>query len=257
MKHFTSINFLLLLFMFTLQAQEEIKIVPNNSSAMHIGYNNCDMQSNGELLIINHCIKEHDTIFDIGANVGEWSAHVLEHITPSALYAFEPQPEVYSKLKNRFERYNYIYPYNYAMGEKNGIITFFCYKNNELSGFFTRKVIKEQPYKTEVTTICLDNFCTQNNIQTIDFLKIDTEGAELSVLQGAQKLLANHAIKTMQFEYGGCAIDAKITLKEIYTMLSNYGYQIFRITPNFLIEISSWSDQLENYQYCNYLATCN
>ena len=52
----------------------------------------------------------------------------------------------------------------------------------------------------------LDLFCEREAIPNIDFLKIDTEGNELDVLEGAKKLLSGGKIKIIQFEFGECDV---------------------------------------------------
>jgi hypothetical protein len=64
-------------------------------------------------------------------------------------------------------------------------------------------------------------------------------------------------IKTIQFEYGGCNIDSKTTLKQIYNLLTQCNYSFYCIVPQGLIKISKWNEKLENFQYSNYLTQLN
>ena len=48
----------------------------------------------------------------------------------------------------------------------------------------------------------LDTLCKELSLDHIDYLKIDAEGAELKIIQGAKNLLMRHNIKYVQFEYG-------------------------------------------------------
>lgn len=114
--------------------------------------------------------------------------------------------------------------------------------------------ITESPQIVTVPVETLDNFVKDQAISKIDFLKIDTEGSELNVLMGAQQSLAQGRIRQIQFEYGGTYKDAKITLRQVYTLLRKNGFKIFRIASDKLIPISSWNEALENYRYSNYLA---
>lgn len=128
----------------------------------------------------------------------------------------------------------------------------------ELSSFYRRESVEKScnivPHMLKVKTYDLDSFCQEYHISTIDFLKIDTEGSELDILKGAQQLLAAHKIKYIQFEYGGTYVDAKTTLKEVFTCLKSNNYLVFRIVPNVLIKINNWRDSLETYNYSNYFA---
>lgn len=160
----------------------------------------------------------------------------------------------YSKFLDRK-----FFPYNFAISNFIGKKDFYFYsKVSGLSGFYDRPILKEQfNLNSRVVTVevnSLDLFCKRNNITYIDFLKIDTEGEEFKVLTGGYNLLKNNSIYAIQFEYGGCYVDSKTTLKEVYNLLSGLGYSLFRIIPEGLIKILKWRDELENFRYSNYLA---
>ena len=66
----------------------------------------------------------------------------------------------------------------------------------------------------EVTVETLDHYTMMNNIQHIDFMKIDTEGAERDIFRGAAKLLSTKAIQHVMFEVnetclGNCGTSSK------------------------------------------------
>ena len=155
-----------------------------------------------------------------------------------------------------------VHAYQIAISDATDTREFLHYPQNaqasELSSFYMRPIIydllniKPEPITVHCTTV--DAFCCEKNIQHIDFLKIDTEGSELAVLRGAERLLKNQCIKHIQFEYGGTYVDAKITLKQVMTLLTRYDYVLFRVFNGGLIHIVRWNDVLENYAYSNYIA---
>ena len=106
----------------------------------------------------------------------------------------------------------------------------------------------------EVEQDSLENFCADHSIDRIDFLKIDTEGAEWRILKGAESLLQHGRIGAIQFEYGGCYLDAGATLEQAYHLLTSNNYLVFRIVPSGLLHIALWDNALENYLYSNYFA---
>lgn len=221
-----------------------------------IGYNNCDMHTNGEVLIMKKIINADMRVFDVGANVGEWTTRVLQ-ISPTAqCYIFEPIPDIFNVLQGNFSSGNCNF-FNIAFFHMQGIQEFKYYVGRSvLSGLFERPCVTahEVPKTIHVVTDTLDNFCNNHAIDYIDFLKIDTEGAEVVILHGAARLLQNHHIQYIQFEYGGTYRDAQTTLQEAYCLLSLYNYDVYRIANDGLIHIAQWRDALENYQYSNYLA---
>jgi len=237
---------------------EDIKVMHDSPTLDKFGYVGSNMLKNGELDVIKKLIKSEDIVFDVGANVGKWSKKVLSHCGFVKIYAFEPVVSLYKSLVDNFDTEN-MHTYNIALSNFQGSETFYFYpKDTGKSGFYDREILrtmcKLQPEEITVEVDTLDIFCEKNNITHIDFLKIDTEGEEFRVLSGAYNLLKCNAIHAIQFEYGGCYIDSKTTLKSVYELLSELGYSVFRIVPKGLIKIVKWRDELENYRYTNYLA---
>jgi len=212
----------------------------------------------GELKIIKTVIKEGDVVFDVGANVGNWSKNVLAVCPKVKIYAFEPIPSIYSLLMKKFNNYKF-FAYNIAFSSCAGNKEFYFYpKDSAKSGFYDREILRNVcslvPRKIVVKVDTLSTFCERNNIIKIDFLKIDTEGEELHVLLGAKDLLEKNNISIIQFEYGGCYKDSGTTLREVYDLLSSFGYSLFKRTKKGLIKVEKWRDELEDFGYSNYLA---
>jgi hypothetical protein len=75
----------------------------------------------------------------------------------------------------------------------------------------------------------LDTYCELNNINEIDFIKIDVEGAEKYVLDGAKRLLSSKKIKSGMFEVGQTLSDAGTSTEEVCELIESYGYKIERV----------------------------
>jgi len=240
---------------------QKIKIISDSPLNQNIGFDNSSIINNGELNIIQNMIQPGDIIFDVGANKGDWSNLVFKYHNDIQLYAFEPIAAVYENLKRNLQNYNALC-FNIAVSDKSEIKSFYYYTNpshSELSGLYSRPILQKilpnsHPITIKVITKPLNSFCSEQKISRINFLKIDTEGAELDVLNGALSLIKQQAIDVIQFEYGGTYTDSKVTLKMAYDLLSQNNYSIFRIIPEGLVEISAWNEKLENYRYSNYLA---
>lgn len=235
------------------------KVVSSN------GYNNCDFFTNGE----NYCLSKYlhqdiRVIFDVGANIGNWTSMALIYAPAATVYAFEPCPSIFELLTINMRSYEKVKCLSFGLSDQEKIADFFVWggaediENSGLNGLYNRNILEEifnrKNKKIQVQLITLDEFCKKNNIDHIDFLKIDTEGNEYFVLLGAEKMISNHQIDIIQFEYGGTFVDSNSTLELIYNFLIAKGYDVLRILPNGHLPITVWDSELENFQYSNYLA---
>jgi FkbM family methyltransferase len=136
-------------------------------------------------------IKEGATIFDIGANIGWFALNLAKSKNNVRVFAFEPIPKTYGYfLKNMvLNRTHCIKPYNFGFSDTNGKITFYYYP--ELSGNASLTNLSEKSSVSEI--LCevkkLDDFVKEQEINSLDFIKCDVEGGELSVIRGGLKAI--------------------------------------------------------------------
>ena len=241
------------------QTLTSFEILSQSPETENLGYGDYYLDTDGEGLLMNHFLKSGDMVFDVGGNEGDWSYYALKAQPNIQIIAFEPLPSAFTRFKERLQECSNVQPFNYALSDQKGTAEFHYYDwFDALSGFYYRDVLRERghpdPQVISVQQETLDEFCVSHAISKIDFIKIDTEGAEWKVLNGARNLLKNHQVKAIQFEYGGCYVDAKTTLKQVVELLKDNKYVIFRIIPTGLLHISKWDPNLENFNLSNYFA---
>ena len=154
--------------------------------------------------------KEDDLIiFDIGACEAEDSIRYSKLFPKATVFAFEPRPDNFTKAKeliNQYQCKNSIVLEKLALSNANGVADFFVsegepneLKNDEHWNYGNKSSSLLPPSdniknhtawlqfkkKIPVKTLRLDDYVAKNEIQSIDFLHLDVQGAELMVLEGA------------------------------------------------------------------------
>jgi len=120
-------------------------------------------------------------VVDVGAKVGLWSKKFA--IRGTKVHAFEPNPEAFAFLKRNTRKFDNVIAYPCALGNENGINDFFVHKRPGYSSFVTKYADHIKTIRVPVRT--LDSF----NFETVDLIKIDTEGYELPVLRGGRETI--------------------------------------------------------------------
>jgi FkbM family methyltransferase len=133
--------------------------------------------------------KPHPLVIDIGANVGFFSLATFLKFPKSEIYSFEPHPycfKVMSNYKQTFEHYTWNL-FKKAVSDQDAEIKL---NTSTVSGFTTMASVFDNGIKHKgflAKTIKLDSFITKNSITNIDFIKIDCEGAEYSIIYNLSK----------------------------------------------------------------------
>lgn len=196
----------------------------NIISHSHYNFDNCNPEMNGEYFFLNTYAKSFNLCLDVGANQGCYSEEILRLNPKSRVISFEPNKSLIPIIRSRGIKE--VYPYAINRDDSNLVIN--INKSDSSQSSIFRKNSHTIPKK--VPGMSLDSFCNKNRISHISFIKIDTEGNELAVLQGAKQMLKKQAIDYIQFEYGGTFSDAGTTLKEIYSILKKKLYYLPFIT---------------------------
>jgi FkbM family methyltransferase len=216
--------------------------------------NNSKISTNGENNFLDKYIPHTNIVFDVGANVGEWTERSVESNSNLSVHCFEPDPDAFAHIKTLFEKNPNIFLSNVAIGEQcKPTITFYrAGKGNKQNSLYLRDSFSNETETYDVKLIDLKHYCEQKSISKIDLLKIDVEGNDVNVLKGSKKLMESQSIKVIQIEYGGTYLDSRFLLKDIFT-LAKSNYKVYLILPKKLKLIKFYDPKLENYKYKNFV----
>jgi len=219
------------------------------------GANNMDPQQNGEYLVLETVLPHCSVFFDIGANKGEWTNFILENKKDNSLkcYLFEPGLTAFGYLQQRFKNNNTIELKNSAVSNVPGLLDF--YEEENAGGMSSAvKGWANNPIKLiQVACTTVDEEIDSKKIAFLDFMKIDVEGFDLKVIEGACQSLADQKIGILQFEYNSGWLNTGSSLSIAYQILKTNGYEIYLIKHKglFLYDIDTYGDF---YTFSNFLA---
>lgn len=229
---------------------------------MNIGVGG-EIETSGELGVLDFIKNKLDStkksvMFDVGANVGDYTKQLLNFFNNEnvEIHSFEPSAHTFQTLTENIGNKNVILNNAGLSDKKNEAVLYYDKENSGIASLYDRQLdyIGAQLSKQEVVKlITLDEYCTDNSIERIDFLKMDVEGNELNVLKGAAKMLEKKGIKAMQFEFGGANLDSRTYFRDFWNLL-NGSYNIYRILKDGLVQINQYNECLDIFTCTNYFA---
>jgi len=199
-----------------------------------------DLFDSQKLYLSRLSIGEKPVIFDVGANIGQ-SIEGYRRLCPAAeITSFEPLPECFAKLYEVYRGQTGIILKNLALADKSGHRTFHATRCNTLSSLLQpdpriQEISPKRNYdfnEIEVEVDTLDIYCRANQIESIDVLKIDVQGAELSVLQGAKSMLSSKKIRIIYLEviFADNYLEQS-NLESLIQYLKQWGYAMWDFRP--------------------------
>ncbi|MEI8400217.1 MAG: FkbM family methyltransferase [Alcaligenaceae bacterium] len=136
-------------------------------------------------------LQPNDTVLDIGANIGCTS--ILFGDLARQVYSFEPSSTTYRWLVQNVQRakLNNVESINLGLGKDAGSFELTFAPNNRSGGFVSNLTSASEGHQVERITIAKgDDFLRERQITKVDFIKIDVEGFEQSVIEGLTATIA-------------------------------------------------------------------
>ncbi len=229
-----------------------VKIIcyPNNSYGSFIVY--AKWPEYEELQFIYSILEAGDSYIDVGAHIGDSSLLAASKIKNGKVIACEPTPTIFNELVANIRLNNFesiITPLQVAVSNEVG------------SAFFTLETASEVNHlrsslgkgkSIKVETITVDKMIKNAKLSSLTLLKVDVEGFELEVLQGAKSSLNKDKIEMILFEVNPVSEHITEKVKDIETLLSKSAYTFFRFTEEG--KLTEMSELVVPGKTINYLA---
>lgn len=195
-------------------------------------------------------------LFDVGANVGKYSKKLSDRFPSAIILAFEPHPENYNKLCEN--QCNNIKVFNLGLSDSAGELTLF--DRSDMDGSMhasLHKSVIDELHKKDITehkveVEILDSIAKSEEIDYIDFLKIDTEGNELAVLNGAIDMLKKGSIGCIHFEFNEMNVISRVFMRDFRKLL--HDFDLYRLLPAGMLKLDDYPLTTELFAYQNIVA---
>jgi len=201
-------------------------------------------------------------LLDVGANQGQYCQTVIEQMgdTPFKCHCFEPSKATFEILTARHGNDRRVLVNQFALGSESKDAT--LYMDREGSGLASlsqRDIghygIDHTAMEEVVQVSTLDQYCESHSIDRIDLLKIDVEGWEMQVLEGAKGIFDRNSVQLVQFEFGGANIDTRTFVRDFYLFFQRRQMRLYRLIPGHrLFSLRHYSEQCERFRCSNLLA---
>ncbi len=178
--------------------------------------------------IVRDCVTERSVAVDIGANIGVHSLQMASRATFGTVLSFEPNPLVFPRLMANLELNGLknVRARQLAVSDVPGQLTF-SFPAADASNQATGAVNPEG--STSVRAVTLDEQVRVEGLDRVDFMKVDVEGWESSVLAGAERTLSTYR-PVLVFEYSAqCWSNAGGDLGTVLELLERCGYRRFHM----------------------------
>jgi FkbM family methyltransferase len=198
--------------------------------------------------------KENLCIFDVGAHYGETLIEYKSVFPNARIYSFEPFDESAEIFIKNTKSYSEIQLFRHAFSNKIGESEFYINSsdatNSLLNPTLTNSWVDDATKNKRISTVrtdTIDSFCAKNDIVRIDILKLDVQGGEVFVLEGAIQMLSTDKINMIFTEVEFITIYQDQPLfHDVNEFLTRYDYKLFGLYNTHFLENGqiAWCDAI-------------
>lgn len=198
-------------------------------------------------------IPKDGTIIDVGANFGLMTLPFAQMVPQGKVYSFEPTHYALERLKRNISL-------NPELAKRievtNSFVSVNTKETTDMKAFASWKVNNEKSDNLHPThwgavkstegvgSITLTDFCKNRNLSRVDFIKIDTDGHEYEVLQGANEAIAKYRPQII-FEIGIYIMTGKgIDFSFYTTYFEKLGYKLYNAKTGTMITLENYKKHI-------------
>jgi len=201
-----------------------------------------DVRRNGEEALLERLHPFAPTLLlDVGANIGDWSLAACRHLPSATVHAFEIAPRTAEELRSNAEAAfpDRLVVNGFGLGDREGDITIYFSEESTTATSTIGEVFAVSAAEhgiralTEIPARITtgDAYLREHRLERVNFLKIDVEGAEFSVLHGFAKAFGRGTIELVQFEYGPINVRTRQFLEDYYRFFTERGFEVGKLYP--------------------------
>lgn len=205
--------------------------------------------------LIRQFVQAGDVCIDVGANIGIHAATMARATGRTGqVIAFEPHPQLVPRLEENMllNHFDWVTVEPRALSDQQGTATLYSFDGRDSNqGTSTLcKGLNGSSKTFSVDMVTLDDYCQQQKIKRIDFIKIDVEGHELAVIAGAQQTI--HQLRpTILFEHN------RQLPEDTHTIMDTLSQQSYRFYAVYYHQIVPLSASQKSIDASNILAIPN
>lgn len=170
------------------------------------------------------------TVFDVGANTGQFARAVHEVLPEAYIYSFEPLSDCFMELQRAMRNVEKFQAFNIALGESEGEALFYRSEWSPSSSLRLMSPLHKEnfPYtanesRETVLIRKLDDFLEESNIKDNVLVKVDVQGCEDKVIAGGKRLLKRAKVLILETSMVSL-YQGQPLFREIFTLLDREGF---------------------------------
>ena len=214
-----------------------------------------DPTVNGEYWLLSRVLESRmdAVLLDVGANHGDWSGQaLLSRRGRVTIHAFEPSPETFHRLCERFRGRPEVLCREAALAAESGSVPF--YSSGDGNGTNSLSEVSGGAMRT-VPAVTIDSYLAESGIAEVAMIKVDTEGFDFCVMQGAKSALAAGRVEILQFEYNWRWLVNHRALRDVFLFRDSVApaYLLGRLCDGHIEFHDEWHFELDRFFEGNYV----